>query len=333
MGNSGSSAGSWIPIIGDVMNAVSAIGGSIQNMQMQDRAFEYNKQMTDLAWERNLEMWDLQNQYNSPQAQLERIKQAGINPNIAFGSGVSATSGNNQSRPSYQPPQYVAPTMQRFQASGIYNVAQEIRAERLLNGQLDVMKTEGKKNTATAIKTLLESENIEKLMPYQLEKMISEIGAIQQKTEREDFELRKAELLLPGEQLLQQLNITEKQLQNMYKEHTLDARIAAAYIANSLAQSQISLNRQQAQKLFHDTINSVIRHGTEESNSAKAFYEAMLSEEKYIQYRVYGMTKKEYQEYRINLKRALQKDEELLRQWYDSYTGSTTDLIDAIVPF
>lgn len=134
MANNNSSVGSWMPIVGDVMNAVAAIGGSVQNMQMQDRAFEYNKKMSDLEFIRNAYMWDLQNQYNSPQSQLERIKQAGINPNIAFGSGVSATTGNNQNRPSYRAPQYVAPTMRGFQATGIYNVAQEIRAERLLNG-------------------------------------------------------------------------------------------------------------------------------------------------------------------------------------------------------
>lgn len=44
----------------------------------------------------NLEMWNLQNEYNSPQAQMQRFAEAGLNPNLIYGQG---TSGNSSSAP------------------------------------------------------------------------------------------------------------------------------------------------------------------------------------------------------------------------------------------
>lgn len=319
--------------IGDLLNFGSNLINNYQNRKMQDKAFVHNKEMADLAWDRNKEMWDLQNQYNSPQAQLERIKQAGLNPNIAFGSGVSATTGNNSSRPSYTPPQYVAPTMQRFQASGIYNVGQEIRASRLLNGELEVKKTEAKKNTAQAIKTVLESKGIEQMMPYQLEKLIAEIAGIQHSNERQDFELRRSELLLPGELYLQELNISDKALDTMYKNSTLEARVTASYLANSLTQSQINLNREHSRKLLFDTINTIVRTQKEYHDITKAFNEALISTVKAGQYQEYGMTKEEFEKLKQNWHKVVSTDADVLIKIFNAWSNHQTGVIDAIIPF
>ena len=37
------------------------------------------------------EMWHKQNEYDSPVNQRARLEEAGINPNLAFGSAASAT--------------------------------------------------------------------------------------------------------------------------------------------------------------------------------------------------------------------------------------------------
>lgn len=319
--------------VGDLLNFSSNLINNYQNRKMQDKAFVHNKEMADLAWDRNKEMWDLQNQYNSPQAQLERIKQAGLNPNIAFGSGVSATTGNNSSRPSYTPPQYVAPTMQRFQASGIYNVGQEIRASRLLNGELEVKKTEAKKNTAQAIKTVLESKGIEQMMPYQLEKLIAEIAGIQHSNERQDFELRRSELLLPGELYLQELNISDKALDTMYKNSTLEARVTASYLANALTQSQINLNREHSRKLLFDTINTIVRTQKEYHDITKSFNEALISTVKAGQYQEYGMSKEEYEKLQQNWHKVIANDADVLVKIFNSWSNHQIGVIDAIIPF
>lgn len=48
----------------------------------------YNKQYND-----NLAFWAMQNQYNSPQAQMQRFQEAGLNPNLIYGQGNSGNAG------------------------------------------------------------------------------------------------------------------------------------------------------------------------------------------------------------------------------------------------
>lgn len=57
---------------------------------------EYNLMLAQLqnAW--NQEQWERENEYNSPVNQMKRLKQAGINPNLAYSNGnmsnISASS-------------------------------------------------------------------------------------------------------------------------------------------------------------------------------------------------------------------------------------------------
>lgn len=44
-------------------------------------------------YERSIAMWRLQNQYNDPSAQMERLKRAGLNPNLVYGQGTQVTAG------------------------------------------------------------------------------------------------------------------------------------------------------------------------------------------------------------------------------------------------
>lgn len=37
--------------------------------------------------------WERQNKYNSPQQQMQRLKEAGLNPNLIYGNGATATAG------------------------------------------------------------------------------------------------------------------------------------------------------------------------------------------------------------------------------------------------
>lgn len=75
-----------------------------------DRTIAANKREAELAYKRQLEMWHLQNKYNTPQAQMQRYTDAGLNPHLIYGQG---TPGNASDIPKYQPAdqqyQYLAP--------------------------------------------------------------------------------------------------------------------------------------------------------------------------------------------------------------------------------
>lgn len=57
----------------------------------QDRAsLWYNNYQADKTRQWQEEMWNKSNEYNSPVNQRKRLEDAGINPNLAFGSSASA---------------------------------------------------------------------------------------------------------------------------------------------------------------------------------------------------------------------------------------------------
>lgn len=60
--------------------------------------YYYNMDMANRQNSFNLEMWNKQNQYNSPAAQMQRLKDAGLNPNMIYNNG-SASTGNSSSPP------------------------------------------------------------------------------------------------------------------------------------------------------------------------------------------------------------------------------------------
>ena len=61
----------------------------------------YQKELAAYTNEMNLENWKLQNAYNSPKAQMERYREAGLNPNLIYGQG---TPGNAGALPGYDTP-------------------------------------------------------------------------------------------------------------------------------------------------------------------------------------------------------------------------------------
>lgn len=68
-------------------------------------AFEQNKKMSDYAFNQNLEMWKMQNEYNHPASQMARLKEAGINPRMLYGTGAASAVGQAKELPKYQAPQ------------------------------------------------------------------------------------------------------------------------------------------------------------------------------------------------------------------------------------
>lgn len=73
--------------------ASSIIGGYAQRSE--------NKR----AYERDVAMWNMQNAYNTPAAQMERLKDAGLNPMLVYGNG-SVVGNTTSTVPKYTPVDY-----------------------------------------------------------------------------------------------------------------------------------------------------------------------------------------------------------------------------------
>lgn len=119
------------PILGASIDAISSIGGGLfsANQAKKNRAFQermYNKQVED-----NIRFWNMQNEYNLPSAQLQRLKDAGLNPLLMYGEG--GLSGNLAQQ---APDSGTAP--HGAQASAIFHTAfgQALQQAALLGSQV-----------------------------------------------------------------------------------------------------------------------------------------------------------------------------------------------------
>lgn len=105
-----------LPIGGGIINAFSNAKANKTNLQI---AREYNQAQRELAeyqaqWSE--QMWNRQNEYNTPSAQMERFKAAGLNPNLIYGQG---NAGNAQGAPSYPDVKQTAPSVRPVIQDGL----------------------------------------------------------------------------------------------------------------------------------------------------------------------------------------------------------------------
>lgn len=69
-----------------------------RNWKYQKKAmakqFDYNIQAADHTFDNQLKAWNLENEYNTPSAQMQRYKDAGLNPLLIYGNQQSGASLN-----------------------------------------------------------------------------------------------------------------------------------------------------------------------------------------------------------------------------------------------
>lgn len=99
--NVGNALGAGIP--GALLNVGQSVVNSILGQNQSKQNFNNNMKLAEYQFDRNLDMWHLQNEYNTPSNQLQRLKDAGLNPYLAYGQ---ISSGNASSSPTYTSPTY-----------------------------------------------------------------------------------------------------------------------------------------------------------------------------------------------------------------------------------
>lgn len=129
-----------IPIIAA---GISAAGTGV-NAYAQGRMNKKMRQFTVQRdqWARNNAMadWNMQNEYNSPQAQMQRFRDAGLNPNLIYGQMGESASVRSTDPGSWNPQ---APNVDLGEITGRYFDAQ-IKTQQVDNmqKQADLMEVE-----------------------------------------------------------------------------------------------------------------------------------------------------------------------------------------------
>lgn len=99
------------------------VGRSVDNI--------YNRRQAELQNQYNLDMWNLNNEYNTPQAQMQRMEAAGLNPGLIYGQ---INPGNSTAAPQKVAPQFekMSPALkelgQAFNIAGIRTAIAQMKA-------------------------------------------------------------------------------------------------------------------------------------------------------------------------------------------------------------
>nr|QJB20763.1 MAG: DNA pilot protein [Microvirus sp.] len=247
-------------LAGSAMGGLFGMGNQAMSVSQQKRLFDYQ-------YSKNLEMWNLQNEYNDPSKQIERLMNAGLNPNLAYGHGTLANT-------SAQMPQTSMPHVNKadtpqFDVLGAVTAAQDMKlkeAQSNILGQQALTEVAKRENLAAdKLKTLADTarqqqdtEFGKKMFPYTFDyqKLIND---------KVSQEIRNLSTQNTTEVSRNQNMIADTALKNAQTLNTqgqtnlqpLQARQIAANIVNTIQQTsesgqRINLIAKQVQSIDKD---------------------------------------------------------------------------------
>lgn len=130
--------------IGAGGSILSSIIGNIGAKKRQRESDKYNR-----------ETWDRQNQYNHPLQQMERLKNAGLNPNMIYGNSPGSAVGNagSQQHASKAAPYSMEnPSIPGFQAGQLQAQTNNLKTLSTLNDAKTLTELEKANLTGTQAK-------------------------------------------------------------------------------------------------------------------------------------------------------------------------------------
>lgn len=75
---------------------------SLTSIYNTNRSIKAQKQLAEYSYQKDLEMWNRSNEYNLPQNQMQRLKDANLNPSLVYGSGHVTGNTVQPTTPKYQ---------------------------------------------------------------------------------------------------------------------------------------------------------------------------------------------------------------------------------------
>ena len=135
--------------------------------RLYEQARETDRRAYDQA------MWDKVNKYNHPLAQMERLQNAGLNPNLIYGSSPGSAVGNAQQIATGKQLQGQAPQY------SMGNPITSFMDTRVKQAQTNNLKTQSNLNTANAMRSIAQS-GLAKSQSNQINKKLGGSLEIQQ---------------------------------------------------------------------------------------------------------------------------------------------------------
>lgn len=180
--------------------------------------------------------WNRQNEYNHPKAQMERLKQAGLNPHLVYGQNVSGATGQAQQQHKVPEAEFGSVGSdwmhQSQQAAAVDQSAATVANLKIQN---DVLKAEIlQKQAQTALnlsqvdKTVLDTTLLRRTMSDLVEQVSLTNRSISAGTDKTRADIQKIDADI--KHIAKQNNLTDAQVANL----KADLRIKKEQVANMI---------------------------------------------------------------------------------------------------
>lgn len=232
-----------IPLIGAASSLVGGAANSAATADQNRDSQRFSLAMYERTKADNLAFWNLQNDYNSPQSQMQRFEQAGLNKHLVYGQGSPGQAASIPT-PDVQTPQFRSPEWgNAISASGL----------TLMNSIYDLDIKQAQVDNLRSQNTVIQQDALLKA---------AQLSGTQTRTERERFnldfesELRSTSADARREQLRQTRTTTDLAINEDARRASQNAsslREAAERMLSMRAQrgqtDQTTLNLKQVQEL------------------------------------------------------------------------------------
>lgn len=274
-------------------SAIAGLGQGVYNTLSSSHQNKLNRQFAleqqRLQNQFNLNMWNRQNAYNSPAAQVQRLMQAGLNPNLAYGQLGSGDAGPLQSADANYKGEAPQSNID-FQGS-VQSIIDTQRADEIHQKQIEKMTLENEHQKYENLLLEADVDDLPEFKEYRKQKREQELETMKQTL---------ANMKTANEEMIESIkNLSEdthsKELSNYVKEHTLGAdiehilnqldldRATYDHIQNQIqvGLSVIGLNEAQRQALLdqHELFNLTKDSMVEAINAANKLSAYMDTEE------------------------------------------------------
>lgn len=247
--------------IGGAFNSIFQGRQNRKNREFQEKENQINRQFA-------VDMWNKQNEYNLPTNQMQRLRDAGINPHLAYSNGQPMNTSNAPATPSGvgSLPQGIAPQM---------NIG-EIFNALMTKAQIKQMEAQTEKTLAEKEEVEARTEGIGKdnkvkdiELTHRDRQILAEIGVNEQNIEEsksriESSEIANRKMEQEIEHLKSQKNLTDQQVENLKKTVYLieaqinntkaDTNLKILQKGNVLAQTRLLNAQAQGQSLLNNYI-------------------------------------------------------------------------------
>uniref|UniRef100_A0AAU8BA33 DNA pilot protein n=1 Tax=Dulem virus 208 TaxID=3145685 RepID=A0AAU8BA33_9VIRU len=243
--------------IGNVINSLFQGGQNRKNREFQREENEKSRQFS-------LDMWNRQNEYNLPTNQMSRLRDAGINPHLAYSNGAPMNTSNAPASPTgigSLPPGEAS----KLNLGEIFNAI--LVKSQVKNIDADTAKKQAEKEQVEAQTTGIGKDNQLKDidLTYKEKQIVSQLGMTEQQVKESQSRIETA--MTQNEKVKQEIDnlksskkLTEQQTQNLVKTLSL----ISAQTQQILADADLKREQRNLTILQKGNVEAQTRKLTEE---------------------------------------------------------------------